>query len=153
MASKHEKEIGPIPENVRKNRLRAAAQRDEFLHRENKSLPGFDFDMDIFENLIDNYTPKDDIPLLLGVSVSDMDYFCMKLYDCNFSETYDILSRRALYYNRLAFNNLSKSGNAAAINVVAKYFMKLDDEDKAKALKIEVVNSIPNLRDKKDVDA
>ena len=146
MASKHQQKVGPIPEHVRKNRLKTASSRDEFLHRENQSLEGFDFDMDMFENLIDNFTPMEDIPLLLNVGKADLDYFCMRLYNCNFSETYDILSRRALYYDRLAFNNLAKSGNNAAINVVAKYFMKLDEQDKAKALKIEVVNSIPNLR-------
>lgn len=146
MASKHQQKVGPIPEHVRSNRLKTASARDEFLHRDNQSLEGFDFDMDMFENLIDNFTPMEDIPLLLNVSKANLDYFCMRLYGCNFSETYDILSRRALYYDRLAFNNLAKSGNTAAINVVAKYFMKLDEQDKAKALKIEVVNSIPNLR-------
>lgn len=148
MASKHEMKVGPIPEHVRQERLRKGTMKDPFLNRENKSLEGFNFDMDMFENLIDNFTPKEDIPLILGVTKDDLDYFCKKLYnDCNYSETYDILLRRALYYDRLAFNNLAKSGNNAAINVVAKYFMKLDQDNSKKELKIQVVNSIPSLED------
>lgn len=149
MASKHSMKIGNIPEHIREERLRKASTRDPFLHRENKSVPGFNFDMDMFENLIDNFTPMDDIPLILNVNPVDLDKFCQICYNCLFKDTYNILSKRALYYDRLAFNNLAKSGNNSAINVVAKYFMKLDDDNKAKELKINVVNSIPK-RNKED---
>ena len=117
------------------------------MNRQNQSLPGYSFDMEMFENLIDNFTPKDDIPLILEVSKGNLDKFCMKLYNCPFADCYDILSKRALYYDRMAFNNLAKSGNSAAINVVAKYFMKLDDDNNKKELRIQVVSNIPSTND------
>jgi hypothetical protein len=143
MASKHSMKVGNIPDEIREERLRKATSRDPFLHRENKTVEGFNFDMDMFENMIDNFTPMEDIPLLLNVNSFELDKFCQICYNCLYKDAYDILSRRALYYDRMAFNNLAKSGNNSAINVVAKYFMKLDDDNKTKELKIQVVNSIP----------
>lgn len=103
-----------------------------------------------FEDFIDNFTPKDDIPKLMGLSISKLDELCHKWYNCKFADAYDTLMQRALYYDRKAFNNLAKSGNSTAISVVAKYFMKLDEDDKNKELRIVIDGNIPLAPKKED---
>ena len=121
-----------------------ANMSDEFLKRKNIKLDDYDFDLNTFEDLIDNFTPIDDIPVILNCTVAELDRFCKTCYNgMSFREVYDYLFKRANYYNSKAFNKLSKAGNASCVGVVAKYFMKLDDEDRNKALKIQICGNIP----------
>ena len=108
-----------------------------------KKVKGFDFDTNLFEDLLDNFTPMEDVHTLLGVSKNDLDVFCEKAYGMKYKETYNTLMTRAMYYNRKAFNILAKKGNQTAMNIVAKNFMKLEEEENRGNLKIQVVGGIP----------
>lgn len=125
---------------------------DSFLKRKNIHPKGFDFDMELFEDLIDNFTPYDDIHVILNCTNADLDRFCNVCYNgMNFNEVFDYLVKRANYYNRKAFNKLSKAGNASCVGIVSKHFMKLEEEDKNKALRIQICGNIPlNNNDKEN---
>lgn len=108
-----------------------------------KKVKGFDFDTNTFEDLLDNFTPMEDVHVLLGIAEKDLDVFCQRAYGMNYKETFNALMTRAMFYNRKAFNILAKKGNQTAMNIVAKNFMKLENEENKNNLKIEVVGSIP----------
>ena len=63
-------------------------------NRRNVHIDGFDFDVDTFENLIDNFTPINNIPLILSgtsgkrYSLSDMDKFCNIVYKMPFDSLF-----------------------------------------------------------------
>ena len=61
----------------------------------------------------------------------------------DFPEAFAFLSRKALYYCRKAYTNLSKAGNNTAINVVTKHFMKLEDDENKRAAVIPVIAAVP----------
>lgn len=108
-------------------------QKPSLLHPEgdpNQTAPGFNFTRNDFEDLIDNFTPFDDIPLLLGVKHVELDSFCSYIYNMNFKDTYDNLLRRSNLYFRKSMMNLSKSGNPTAIKVAAEYYVGLGAVDK-----------------------
>lgn len=109
--------------------------------RQNMSVPGFSFDVNTFEDLIDSWTPMENIPKILGCRTDDLDVFCLKVYRMNFKETYVMLSAISDSLCRKAFSNLAKAGNPTAINIVSKHFMKLE-EDKQQDLNIRIVNDL-----------
>lgn len=108
-----------------------------------ESAPGFDFTRGDFEDLIDNFTPFEDIPILLGVTRPELDDFCNYIYRMKYKETYDNLLRRAELYFRKAMMSLSKSGNPSAIKVSAEYYVGLGAIDKNES-KIIFMNNMPN---------
>lgn len=108
-----------------------------------KKVKGFEFDTNTFEDLLDNFTPMEDVHTILGITEADLDVFCKRAYGMNYKETYNALMSRAMFYNRKAFNILAKKGNQTAMNIVAKNFMKLEEEQNNAGLKIEVVGGIP----------
>lgn len=119
-------------------------EKFSLLHPEDKfkEIPGFDFTQNDFEDLIDNFTPIDDINVLLGVSPTDLDKFCKLCYNMNFKDTYDTLLRRANAYFRKAMFSLSKSGNPTAIKVAAEFYVGLGAVDKSEH-KLVFVSNIP----------
>lgn len=123
--------------------LETNGRRDEFLHRENKVVDGFDFDSYLFEDLIDNFTPFEDIPIILRVSYTDLDFWCRRVYNMCFRDAFDFLSRKALYYCRKAYTNLSKAGNNTAIKTVGEHFMKLGQDQQRKQAVIPVLAVMP----------
>ena len=90
-----------------------------------QTVKGFNFTRNDFEDLIDNFTPFDDIPILLGVCHRDLDKFCMQIYRSNFKTTYDNLLKRAQLYYRKSMMMLSKMGNPSAIKLSAEYYVGL----------------------------
>ena len=58
-------------------------QKPRLLHTDalDQIVQGFDFTRSDFEDLIDNFTPIDDIPVLLSVSKDDLDRFCFEVYN------------------------------------------------------------------------
>lgn len=117
-------------------------------NRRNCHPEGFDYDADTFENLIDNYTPYDDVPKLLSIScghsvtISELDAFCKLLYGMTYKDTYQILIGITDMYMRKVIKNLGASGNATALAITAKHFMKLDDDAKNDAINIRIVNDL-----------
>lgn len=111
----------------------------------NQSVPGFNFNRNDFEDLIDNFTPLEDIPTLLGVSHPQLDKFCVAIYNQKFKQTYAMLLKRSELYYRKAMMSLSKSGNPSAIKLTSEFYVglgKSNDEDS----KITIVNVMPQVK-------
>ena len=119
-------------------------QKPRLLHSDapDQAVPGFDFTRSDFEDLIDNFTPIDDIPVLLGVSKADLDRFCFEVYNQKFKQAYDSLLLRAQLYYRKAMFMLSKSGNPTAIKVASEFYVGLGSMDKTEN-QVIFVSSVP----------
>ncbi len=113
-------------------------------NRKNKKIQGFDFDLDMFENLIDCFTPKDMVPIVLNCSHADLDRFCMMAYNMNYNETYKVLIGVADIWARRAVRNLAYCGNNTALKIFSEHFMGLKDEEQSKnaAPNITIVNDL-----------
>ena len=132
-----------MQEDERVRILETNGRRDEFLHRENVRIEGFNFDSYTFEDLIDNFTPEEDIPLVLRCDKSDLDYWCMKVYNVPYHEAYVFLSKMGLFYCRKAFTQLAKSGNNTAIKTVGEHFMKLGQDQARKEAIVPILTVMP----------
>lgn len=110
---------------------------------EDIEVPGFVFTKGDFEDLIDNFTPFEDIPVLLCGSHAKLDEFCMFIYNMPYKETYEMLIKRAGAYFRKSMLSLSKAGNPTAIKVSAEYYVGLGAVDK-QAEHITFVGIMPN---------
>ena len=115
--------------------------------RENKTVPGFDFDVNTFENLIDSFTPLESIPVILGTPRASLDNFCSIVYGMNYKETYNTLSSISDMWLRRALKNLAVSGNGKAIDIVAKHFMNLDDQKAKDGINITIVNDLDKKKE------
>lgn len=108
------------------------------------TAPGFNFNRNDFEDLIDDFTPKDDVPILLGVTHSELNKFCSYVYNMNYNQTYEVLLKRSQLYYRKAMMTLSKSGNPSAIKIASEFYVGLgktmDDDSR-----ITIVNVMPNV--------
>lgn len=111
-------------------------------NRKNTKIYGFDFDVDTFENLIDCFTPKENIPVILGVQRSKLDVFCNRAYGMNYDEVYVRLSGITDSWSRKVIKNLSASGNSTALNIMSKHFMGLSDDNKNQGVNITIVNDL-----------
>lgn len=112
---------------------------------QNQRMEEFDFDRDTFEDLIECYTPIDDIPVLLGVSKSDLDFFCKYIYNQDYKTAYGALLMKSNAHNRKAFNSLSKKGNQTAMKIVAEQFMGLGKIDNNEA-PIQFICNVPAVK-------
>lgn len=137
------KNVREISEIERLEYLAKNGRRDDFLHRKNVVVDGFPFDSYTFEDLIENFTPVEDLPIILGVHRDTLDYWCEQVYNMNLVEAYNFLNRKALFYCRKAYTNLSKVGNNTAMNIVTKHFMKLEDDESKRAAVIPVIAAVP----------
>ena len=108
-----------------------------------QTAPGFDFNRNDFEDLIDNFTPFEDIPILLGVTHAQLDVFCTYIYNMGFKDTYDTLLRRSQLYYRKAMMMLSKTGNPSAIKVASEYYVGLGAVDKQES-HVTIINQMPD---------
>lgn len=111
-------------------------------HRKNTKIVGFDFDVDTFENLIDCFTPESNIPVILGVHTGQLDKFCERAYGMNYHEAYAKLSGITDSWSRKVIKNLSASGNSTALNIMAKHFMGLSDDNKNQGVNITIVSDL-----------
>lgn len=111
-------------------------------NRKNVKIPGFSFDVDVFEDLIDCFTPIQNIPTILDTDIPTLDKFCDRAYGMNFKETYAKLSGITDYWSRKVIKNLSSSGNSTALNIMSKHFMGLSDDNKNQGVNITIVNDM-----------
>lgn len=115
-----------------------------FLNRENRFVEGFNFSTDDFEDLIEFFTPLEDIYAILGVSYKELDEFCRLAYGSNASKVYNDYLSLAFYFNRKAFVKLSRSGSATAMNIVASNFMHLNNNSNNNELAVSVSFDLPS---------
>lgn len=111
-------------------------------NRKNVKLPDFDFDVNMFENLIDCWTDKDMIPVILRTSEKELDRFCSSIYGMDFDQTYRVLSGITDAYMKTTFKNLASYGNATAMNIVSEHLMKLKRAEEDKSINIRIVNDL-----------
>lgn len=109
--------------------------------RKNKKPEGFDFDMDTFENLIDFFTPIENIPVILRCNIQTLDNFCQICYGMPFKDTYQHLSGISDALMRSTFKKLAGMGNTSAIKIVSEHFMNLKD-NKTSDVNITIVNDL-----------
>ena len=100
--------------------------------RKNYQPKGFDFDVNTFENLIDNFVPRENIPVILRCNVGTLDRFCKEVYKMDFDMTYKFLSGITDMYSRRTIKNLASMGNNTALNIMKTHFMGLRDDDNDK---------------------
>lgn len=119
-------------------------ERRKRLEREgrDRSPEGFDFDADDIEQLVDSFTPKDEIPLILEATAKQMDEFCRIAYGMDWTLAYDRLFAKSMQLSRQMISYLAKEGHTKALEIVARNFMKLDQDGKARSLRIQVVNDL-----------
>ena len=112
------------------------------MYRENVQVKGFDFDVDMFENLIDNFVPEENIPVILRCTKADLDRFCNVVYHMNYAETYKVLSGVTDMFMRKAIKGLAQEGNQTALKLASEHFMKLKEEEDNNNINITVVNDL-----------
>jgi hypothetical protein len=119
--------------------------------RENWQPEGFDFDVNMFENLIDCWTPMEDFPIILQCDNATLDNFCLVVYGKRFKDTYNFLLRVTNAMQRKAFKMMSNQGNAFSQSLVSKHFMGLKDEqDSNQNVRITIVNDLQEDDSKED---
>lgn len=121
---------------------------DDFLHRKPVVVNGFPEEFqEYLEDLIDSFVPLDSIPKIIkieyDIDYGGIDYFCKKVYNMDFKDTYHYLFQKADMYCRKAFTNLAKQGNKSAMAIVAEHFMKLGQDEARANAKITINATIP----------
>lgn len=110
---------------------------------ENKHPEGFWFDMDMFENLIDAWTPKEDVCTILQATHQELDAFCKECYGYDFDRTYSILKAISMMGMRKSVSTLAKAGNSSALVIAAKNFAELNDGGNDGQINITFKNDLP----------
>ena len=111
--------------------------------RLNYQPEGFDFDVNMFENLIDCWTSEQDMLTILRCDIPTLDAFCEEVYHMNFRETYRLLSGITDAFMRKTFKNHANAGHAFSQSIVAKHFMGLrDDSTGNDNINITIVNDL-----------
>lgn len=111
-------------------------------NRKNVSIPGFDFDVDTFENIVSAFTPVESVPLILGVTENELDQFCNIAYKMDYREAYKRLVGVSDFWMRKAITNLAVAGNGSALNIASKHFMGLKDEEDKHSVSVVFVNDL-----------
>lgn len=110
--------------------------------RENYKVKGFWFDVNTFENLIDCFTPKQTIPIILRCKHADLDRFCQVVYGMKFSEAYTFLSGLTDMFMRKAIKGHSNNGNPTAMKIAAEHFMDLKEQQEKDGINITIYNDL-----------
>lgn len=117
-------------------------ERHLIRRQEDVGVEGFAFTKSDFEDLIDSFTPKQDIPTILGVGVADLDRFCNVIYGMKYNETYQALLMQANYCWRSAIKVLARSGNAQAMKQMAE-ITGIGKEDATERVQINFMSDVP----------
>ena len=110
------------------------------------------FTVDEFENLIDRFVPMESVATILRTDIKTLDIFCNTVYKMNFKETYKVLSGITDMLCRGTIKNLAKSGNNTALNIMAKHFMNLRDENNSSPITINFVDNVTTQNDEDDTN-
>lgn len=120
------------PEVAYQNRIRCKPVPDYamYIHRNEDNLQpkGFNFDADMFENLISCYATYEMIPVMLRTTISKLDEFCRIVYNMPYKETYTFFNYASKLAMNRAFENLAKCGNTTAQSITAKHMLGYKDD-------------------------
>lgn len=108
--------------------------------RKNFQPKGFDFDVNTFENLIDNYVPEENIPVILRCNLGTLDKFCKIVYKMDFKQTYRFLMGITDMCMRKTIKGLAGLGNTTALKIAQEHFMKLKSDDGGSNVNITIVD-------------
>lgn len=114
---------------------------DNFLGESRRRMaehPEFDLDIDLFENLIADFNPEDDVILCVGKDRKYLDNFCKTIYGMDFHQTFFKLSGISKALTRRVYNKLAKAGNPTAMNIQQSYLKLAQEADAAKPINIVV---------------
>lgn len=103
----------------------------------------FELNKDNFEMAISVFTPESEFVSLFNCDLNTLNKFCSENYNALFRDVYNNLRSVAMLEGRKALTTLAKIGNGKAIDILSNCFMKLDQDDKNKALRIVVSASVP----------
>ena len=103
----------------------------------------FVFDQDMLENYVSYFTPKDNIHIVLGCTQTNLDEFCKACYGCGWDEAYLNLTGLADALARQAVQKLAFMGNQTALKILTEHMMKLDRDEQANTLRVQIVADVP----------
>lgn len=103
----------------------------------------FVFDQDMLENYLSCFTPKENIPTVLGCTKTNLDEFCRACYGCGWDEAYLNLTGLADALARQAVQKLAFMGNQTALKILTEHMMKLDRDEQANTLRVQIVADVP----------
>lgn len=109
----------------------------------NIAVEGFNFTKDDFENLIDNFTPPDDIHILLGTNEEGLDIFCLTIYGLRFEDAYHALLKQAQYYVRSSIMFLARMGNNTALKQQSE-ITGIGKEQQDQQISISFIDNVPS---------
>lgn len=109
------------------------------------SVEGFNFTKSEFEDLIDNFTPTNDIPILLGVSKKDLDKFCLSVYNSDFMTSYSALLAQSKLIRRKVIRKLADEGNNVALKQISE--ISGVGKESSQDINITVLSNVPNPDD------
>lgn len=117
---------------------------DNFLdsERANHKVEGFWFDQDTFENLVADWADFEDIPIVLNVSIDDLDIFCKALYRQDYHDTFYRMRTVSKIKARQVIEKLSCAGNATAVAIAKLHYAQLKDDDGNKPISITIKNDL-----------
>ena len=117
---------------------------DDFLepNRKNHRVEGFYFDQDTFENLIADWADFEDIPIVLNVSVDELDIFCRALYKQNYHDIFYRMRTASKIKARQVIEKLACAGNATAVAIAKTHYAQLLDNDGSKPINITIRNDL-----------
>ena len=110
--------------------------------RANHRVEGFYFDQDTFENLIADWADFEDIPIVLNVSVEELDIFCRALYKQNYHDIFYRMRTASKIKARQVIEKLACAGNATAVAIAKTHYAQLLDNDGSKPINITIRNDL-----------
>ena len=140
------------PEVAFQNRVRCKPVQDYsmYIKRDENNLQpkGFNFDADMFENLISCYATYEMVPVMLRTTISKLDDFCKIVYNMPYKEAYLFFNYASKLAMNRAFENLAKCGNTTAQSITAKHMLGYkDDTDLSGSINISFSGIKPEPND------
>ncbi|WP_281512171.1 hypothetical protein [Mammaliicoccus vitulinus] len=116
----------------------------EFLKNDRQidNIDSFKFTIEEFENLIDLWTPFDEIPVLLRTTLQTLDDFCKQVYNMPFKDTYLYLTGITNLFMRKCHKSLAQKGHIGGLQRTDIY-MGLNNTPESN-VNITIVNDLPN---------
>lgn len=126
------------------SRWRLDDERYTWLSEEDKkALSKYPFDFGDILYEVSCFAQKDNIPKALGTNAHALSEYCMLLWNKDWEMVHQILSlaaRNSTVSN--VFARWAEEGSAAAMSIMARSVMRLDDDAQRNELRIRIVNDL-----------